>query len=368
MRALLAIAVLGFAVAGGAPRARPILPAAILRFIRRAISNTANAPGCCWSMLTSRASPCAPIGARRGATIITSRPTESGRASAAPKILLARSARPRPAQTYRRTWSNAWAFKQERAPLCRSPPATSDRHRDRLARTMTTAIRHASPRHETECTPDIRAASPVSPLSPHANPMRSSPSGSTAAAPMLPCAARIAAVTAPSPCIARAASIVAHKPVDRALVAELRKRSERKDADADAKKKTPPIAQDKPRRRDKRSVFKTKRIVRDRPVVIVHKRYVDDPPRVIDRRIVVDDAARADCNRGLMTRCDTTPSPSLALPPRRSRRRRGGQEARHQCRGGDHHSRARPHEHPAVPQGTRPERPRDDRRIETMQS
>ena len=108
-----------------------------------------------------------------------------------------------------------------------------------------------------------------------------------------------------------------HKPVDRALVAELRKRSEGKDADAELKKKDAAESKQKDNVGDavtKRTVFRTKRIVRDRPVVIVHKRYVDDPPRVIDRRIVVDDAARANCNRGLMTRCDTVPEPVVTAP------------------------------------------------------
>ncbi len=65
---------------------------------------------------------------------------------------------------------------------------------------------------------------------------------------------------------------------------------------------------------NKRTVYKTKKIVRDRPVVIVHKRYVDDPPRVIDRAVAIDDAPRTDCNRGLMTRCDTVTAPVVSAP------------------------------------------------------
>ena len=100
----------------------------------------------------------------------------------------------------------------------------------------------------------------------------------------------------------------AHKQVDRALVEELRKRSERKEAAVEAKKDAVGDSV------NKRTVYKTKKIVRDRPVVIVHKRYVDDPPRVIDRAVAVEDAPRTDCNRGLMTRCDTVTAPVVSAP------------------------------------------------------
>ena len=57
------------------------------------------------------------------------------------------------------------------------------------------------------------------------------------------------------------------KPADRALIEELRKRSQ-----------------------TKRTVIETKKIVHDAPVVVETKRYVDDAPRVIERRHVVEDA------------------------------------------------------------------------------
>jgi hypothetical protein len=60
------------------------------------------------------------------------------------------------------------------------------------------------------------------------------------------------------------------KPAERALIEELRKRSQ-----------------------TKRTVIETKKIVRDAPVVVETKRYVDDPPRVIERRHVVEDAPPA---------------------------------------------------------------------------
>jgi hypothetical protein len=110
-----------------------------------------------------------------------------------------------------------------------------------------------------------------------------------------------------------------HKQVDRTLVEELRKRSERKEAAVEAKKDAVGDTV------NKRTVFKTKKIVRDRPVVIVHKRYVDDPPRVIDRGVAVEDAPRTDCNRGLMTRCDTVTTPVVSAPARAPLVRLGGE-------------------------------------------
>jgi hypothetical protein len=101
-----------------------------------------------------------------------------------------------------------------------------------------------------------------------------------------------------------------HKRVDRALVEELRKRSERKAA-IEAKKEKENIVGDTGM---KRTVFKTKKIVRDRPLVIVHKRYVDDPPRVIERPVVVDDTTRRNCDRGLMVHCDPAPAPVVSVP------------------------------------------------------
>ena len=58
-----------------------------------------------------------------------------------------------------------------------------------------------------------------------------------------------------------------HKPANRALIEELRQRSQ-----------------------SNGTVVNTTKIVRDPPVVVETKRYVDDPPRVIVRRHVVDDA------------------------------------------------------------------------------
>jgi hypothetical protein len=58
-----------------------------------------------------------------------------------------------------------------------------------------------------------------------------------------------------------------HKPANRALIEELRNRSQTKG-----------------------TVINTTKIVRDPPVVVETKRYVDDPPRVIERRHVVEDA------------------------------------------------------------------------------
>jgi hypothetical protein len=58
-----------------------------------------------------------------------------------------------------------------------------------------------------------------------------------------------------------------HKPANRALIEELRQRSQTKGA-----------------------VVNTTKIVHDAPVVVETKRYVDDPPRVIVRRHVVEDA------------------------------------------------------------------------------
>jgi len=58
-----------------------------------------------------------------------------------------------------------------------------------------------------------------------------------------------------------------HKPANRALIEELRQRSQTKG-----------------------TVVNTTKIVRDPPVVVEHKRYVDDPPRVIVRRHAVEDA------------------------------------------------------------------------------
>lgn len=58
-----------------------------------------------------------------------------------------------------------------------------------------------------------------------------------------------------------------HKPANRALIEELRKRSQ-----------------------TKRTIVNSTKVVRDPPVVVETKRYVDDPPRVIERRHVVEDA------------------------------------------------------------------------------
>jgi hypothetical protein len=81
-----------------------------------------------------------------------------------------------------------------------------------------------------------------------------------------------------------------HKPVDRALVEELRKRTQSKNKESE----------------EKEAAVNTTKIVRDAPVVVEHKRHVDDPPRVIERRHIVDhESARAKCKRGIVENCDT---------------------------------------------------------------
>jgi len=71
-----------------------------------------------------------------------------------------------------------------------------------------------------------------------------------------------------------------HKPVDRALVEELRKRS---NAKQEAKR------DEADRSQNSHAVINTTKIVRDPPIVVETQRVVDDPPRIIERHVIADE-------------------------------------------------------------------------------
>ena len=122
------------------------------------------------------------------------------------------------------------------------------------------------------------------------------------------------------------------------------------------------------KRSTKTKVVNTTKVVREKPVVIEHERVVDDPPRVIERRHITEDAP----GRGLIKHRREVGQEDVVIEPggapaeakrsakgqargarsQNERAQRVHRQARHPRGGRGHHSRARPHEHPAVPQGS----------------